>query len=102
MYRKIGEGMRVCIIRNAELKSNAGMLRIIDALIDINSVFTVTRNRDSNHKDSIIKKNISYKNKYIDNYEIQLNTKMGQGIKNIFNLVYYQWILFRWLLLNND
>src|SRR5699024_9136543 len=44
--------------------------------------------------------NIFYQKHSFLNYEIQLNTEMGKGIKNVFNLLLYQIIVFLHLFKN--
>lgn len=95
--------MKVCIIRNAEVKSNAGILRIIDALSNNkNEIIILTRKRlDINPYVNIIKRNFYVNNYSVHNYELQLLGEVGRGIKNIFNLLNYQFNLFIWLIKNN-
>lgn len=94
--------MRVCIIRNAEAKSNAGIIRIMDALIDIEAKpITLTRSRFSKKKNGkFLYKPFRYKDQLISNYELQFKTDMGRGIRNIFQLILYQISTIFWLLKN--
>ncbi|MFD2131640.1 hypothetical protein ACFSKI_10510 [Pseudogracilibacillus auburnensis] len=94
--------MRVCIIRNAEASSNAGLFRIIDALMDIEAKpLTLTRSRFSKSKSGkFIYKPFKYQEQSIPNYELQFKTDFGRGIRNIFQLVLFQFFTILWLLKN--
>jgi glycosyltransferase involved in cell wall biosynthesis len=85
--------MKVCIIRNATVEKNAGLIRIIDALVDKHTIILITRSRDQLSNQKIQKKSFSYKGNNIENIQINLPTEMGKGIKNIINLFYYQMLL---------
>jgi len=94
--------MTVCIIRNAEAETNAGIIRVVDALLDINIMpLTLTRTRFSeiNNK-RIILKNFHHNKTIIKNYELQLKTDMGKGIRNISPLIAYQYLTLTWLIKN--
>ncbi|MGJ9458091.1 glycosyltransferase family 4 protein [Oceanobacillus sp. CF4.6] len=96
--------MRVCIIRNAEAESNAGIFRIIDALIDLEmKPFTLTRSRFSNSKSGQFSyKPFKYKEQTIPNYEMEFKTGFGRGVRNLFQLVFYQLFTLLWLLKNKN
>jgi len=94
--------MKVCIIRNAELETNAGMIRIVDALLEQGKELVVlsrTRTKKDKYK-MYNKKFFEYNDRKVLNYEIQLNAKMGKGLKNIWNLIVYQVFVFMWLVRN--
>jgi glycosyltransferase involved in cell wall biosynthesis len=95
--------MRVCIIRNAEARSNAGIIRIMDALIDKDAKpITLTRSRFSERKNGkFLYKPFKYKNQLISNYEMQFKTDMGRGIRNLFQLILYQILITLWLMKNS-
>lgn len=94
--------MRVCIIRNAEARTNAGMMRIVDALSHGGYIHCLlSRSRYVNPVDKkVIRKDIMYKGNNVANYEIQLPGETGKGISNIFQLFRYQIIVFKWLISN--
>ncbi|MBO1003220.1 glycosyltransferase family 4 protein [Pseudogracilibacillus auburnensis] len=94
--------MRVCIIRNAEASSNAGLFRITDALMDIEAKpLTLTRSRFSKSMSGkFIYKPFKYQEQSIPNYELQFKTDFGRGIRNIFQLVLYQFFTTLWLIKN--
>jgi glycosyltransferase involved in cell wall biosynthesis len=94
--------MRICIIRNAEARTNAGIMRIIDVLIDGGyDACILSRNRYVNNVEQrIIKKTITYKENILTNYEIQLPAETGRGLRNLFQLVIYQFIVLKWLISN--
>ena len=91
--------MRVCITINAEAKTNALIARITNALEHGNyNIRLVTRNRFINEKGNV--KLLKYKTMQneVSNYEIRLYSELGRGLLNLFQLVYYQFLLFKWLL----
>lgn len=95
--------MRICITRNAEARTNAAIARIVNALMSTeNEICLLTRTRYNNNKARVIKSKYSIDGKRIPNYEIQLKAKMGRGLKNIFNLLHFQIIVFKWFLKNSD
>jgi len=90
--------MKICIIRNSEGPMNAQLIRIGTALNKTdNEFFFLTRNRDSDSDQKIIKKEIEIQGTKIVNYEIQLPAMIGGGIKNIVPLIKYNNILYDWL-----
>ncbi|TQQ83945.1 glycosyltransferase [Peptacetobacter hominis] len=94
--------MRICVIRNAEAEITTSFYRIVDAIIDSgNTPVILSRNRECSEI-SINKKEYIFKDKPIDNYEINIPAKRGAGLKNIFQLVIYQYILLKWLKQNRD
>jgi len=96
--------MKVGILRNAEAKSNAGILRITDALVDIGiKPVIISRSRFINgQKKRYINKSIEYKGQSIPNYEMQIETEFGRGLKNLYQLIQYQLFTLIWLLQNKD
>lgn len=96
--------MNVCVIRNAEAKSNSDIIRSIDAFttLDMNPVLlTRSRKKRSNNKKIIITE-MTYKKSNIQNHEIQLESEMDTGINNIFKLFKYQCIVLMWLFRNRN
>lgn len=94
--------MKVCIVRNAEIKTNASMLRILDALLSSGrDCILLTRSRFKANK-GIKKKEYYHKNKIIDNYEINIKTRSGRGLINIFQLLLYQFTVFKWMIANKN
>jgi hypothetical protein len=94
-------GKRICIIRNAESKTNASMIRMMDALLESGyscSLLTRTRYTDKN---GITEKTHLHKNTAVPNAEIALKQEDGRGLGNIFQLLRYQWTVFIWLLKNH-
>lgn len=95
--------MRICIIRNSEGPMNAQLIRIGTALSKTdNDFFFVTRNRDSNSNEKVLKKTMNIDGKEFINYEIQLPQMIGGGVKNIVPLMNYGKILYQWLKENRD
>lgn len=96
--------MKVGIIRNAEAEANAGIIRITDALVDMGAKpIIISRSRfNENHKDRFIKKIFKHKTQQIPNFEMQIQTKVGRGMKNILQLFMYQFYTLRWLLKNRE
>lgn len=87
--------MKITILRNALLEKNAGLYRIITALIDENEISVISRNREKTSKAKIEKRTIE--NKIFNHIEIIYESKMGSGIKNLSNLINYQFKLFKLL-----
>lgn len=97
--------MKVCIVRNAELESNANMQRVINAMhYAQNEALTISRNRamGKNEKKRFIKSNKKLYGKIVNDLEIQLFSERGGGIKNIFSLLKYQYYLFTCLRKNHQ
>lgn len=95
--------MKICIIRNSEGPMNAQLIRIGTALSKTdNDFFFVTRNRDANGEEKVIKKTLNIAGKNYINYEIQLPAMIGGGVKNIVPLMKYNEILYKWLKDNRD
>lgn len=97
--------MKVCIARNAEARTNAAIARIAHALEpEVNGVCLLTRNRFLERYGKIrkLKYKISDTGKEIPNYEMGLKSEPGKGIINIFQLVLYQYLVFKWLISNQD
>lgn len=93
--------MRVCIIRNAEARSNAGIYRIIDALTDMGAeTITLTRSRFADKSGKFLYKPFKYKGKKVSNFEFQYKTDVGRGLKSIFQLIIYQIMNTLWLIKN--
>lgn len=96
--------MNVFIIRNAEVYSNANMIRIIDALDSKFTLSIISRVREN--KPSILGKKIynatifELNEKKFDNYEIHLKSEMGKGLKNLVQLSIFQLLLFILLVRN--
>ena len=94
--------MNICIIRNAEAEITTSFYRIVDAVIESgNTPVILSRNREC-EKIEVKKKVYKFKDVDIDNYEINIPAKRGAGMKNIFQLAVYQWILLRWLKKNKN
>lgn len=94
--------MRICVIRNAEAEITTSFYRIVDAILDSgNTPILLSRNREANGI-SVDKKIYYFKDKEIDNYEINIPAKRGAGLKNIFQLIVYQYTLLKWLKNNRD
>lgn len=95
--------MKVCIIRNAEAKSNAGIYRIVDSLLDLGyKPITLTRSRFNNKSGKFSYKPFKFRGTDIENYELQYQTEVGRGIKSIFQLLIYQFTTTIWLLKNRN
>jgi glycosyltransferase involved in cell wall biosynthesis len=96
--------MKVCIIRNSEAETNAGIIRVIDALQDESyQISLLTRSRyDNGHTKKIKQQSISIKGKNLENFEIQLVSKTGRGLKNIFQLIVYELYVTYWLIKNRN
>lgn len=95
--------MKICIIRNSEGPMNAQLIRIGAALSKTdNDFFFVTRNRDANGEEKVIKKTLNIAGQNYINYEIQLPAMIGGGVKNIVPLMKYNEILYKWLKDNQD
>lgn len=95
--------MKICIIRNSEGPMNAQLIRIGTALSKTNNdFFFITRSRDADSDEKVIKKSLNIAGKNIPNYEIQLPAIIGGGIKNIVPLMKYNKILYNWLKNNRD
>lgn len=94
--------MKICIVRNAESRTNASIIRVLDALLsNKKKVILLTRSR-YNEKNGIIKKHHIHEEEKINNYEINIKGKTGRGFLNIFNLIYYQFVVFKWLLSHKE
>jgi len=94
--------VRVCVIRNSQAESNAGLMRVIDALLDNNvDPIILSRTRFNRvNKGEYIHKSFKYKKHIITNYELQLESEMGKGISNIYKLIAFQWLTLTFLLKN--
>jgi len=91
--------VKVCIIRNAEVESNASMNRIIDALLSID-IECVVLSRSRYKNKGLIRKQYRIKNKAVETYEIQIKTEFGRGLSGIFQLIRYQFNVLKWLIKN--
>lgn len=96
--------MNVCVIRNAEAESNSDIIRSIDAFSHLGiNLLLLTRTRSTEfHRHEVLKKSLNYNDKLIDNYEIQMNSEMDKGLKNLFKLFKYQMKVAFWLIKNRD
>src|SRR5690625_5294449 len=96
--------MKVGILRNAEAKSNAGILRITDALIEMGvKPVIISRSRfNEGYKRGFINKSFEYRDQTIDNYEMQIHTELGRGLKNLYQLFLYEFSTLIWLLKNKE
>ncbi len=95
--------MKICITRNAEARTNASMARVADALLSTeNEICLLTRSRYCDDKTKIVESKYKYNKVNIPNYEIQLKAQTGRGMKNIFQLIHFQFLLVKWLLTNSD
>lgn len=95
--------MRVCITRNAEASTNADIARVSSALINqVSEIILLTRNRYSKRNFGIKMIDHYVDCKKVPNYEISIKSKPGKGLSNIFQLFFYQIVLFCWLLKNRD
>lgn len=93
--------MKVCIIRNAELDTNANMIRVVTALSSSGiTPIVLSRSRFKSSKKYVQKKDVIINDILVENWEIQILSNMGSGIKNIFQLIKYQIIVFVWLVKN--
>ncbi|OLS02625.1 glycosyltransferase family 4 protein [Tissierella creatinophila] len=94
--------MKVCIIRNAEARTNASLKRVISGVLSSgNTPILLTRSRYSKEK-GVFKREYSQENELIDNYEINIKAQTGRGLSNIFQLLNYQFVVLKWLLKNKD
>ena len=91
--------MRVCVIRNAEIDNNAGLIRIVDSISENNNIILITRSRYGEFS-KIKNKKFKYKNNEFENIEINLRKENGRGLLSLLNLFFYQLILFFTLLKN--
>lgn len=95
--------MNVLIVRNSDFSTNASMKRIVDALLELNyNVIILSRVRKTNCDEKIIKKIATVNNVEIENYEVQLSSNTGEGMKNISTLFEYQCIIRNWMSDNHD
>lgn len=95
--------MQVCIVRNSELENNPGLLRVLDAMITGNYIPVVLSRSRHKSKGSIVKPKIHRKNNQeVVNNSIEIPAERGKGLSNMFNLICYQFIVFLWLIINNN
>ena len=67
--------MKVCICRNAEAITNAALARVSDALCEeFDDICILSRNRYSDEKRGVKKKEYKIDDRIIDNYEIVLKS----------------------------
>lgn len=90
--------LKIFILRNALLNKNAGLHRIITALIKYNEISVISRNREISTETK--KEERLFNENTFQHYEIAYLAKMGTGIKNIFNLINYQFKLYKLLKTN--
>lgn len=77
--------MKVCMIRNAEARTNASLKRVVAGVLSSgNKEILLTRSRYSEEK-GIFKKEYFQESQYIDNYEININAQTGRGLVNVFS-----------------
>jgi glycosyltransferase involved in cell wall biosynthesis len=89
--------MNICLIRNAEFRTNASMQRIATALNSINHFcYIISRNRESKAKSNHSK---SHDNKK-EIIEINLESKYGKNLLGAFNVFFYQFNILKLLLRN--
>lgn len=94
--------MKVCIIRNAEARTNASLKRVVAGVLSSgNKAILLTRSRYSEEK-GIFKKEYFQESQYIDNYEINIKAQTGRGLVNVFQLLNYQFMVLKWLNKNKD
>ncbi len=94
--------MKVCIIRNAEARTNASLKRVVSGVLaSANTPVLLTRSRYSD-KNGVVKKDYYQEGQLIDNYEINIEARPGRGLVNIFQLLKYQRSVYRWLKENRD
>ncbi len=95
--------MKVCIARNAEARTNADIARVADALNGkADAICLLTRNRNKIKGTRIKKIGYYINDTKILNYEINIKSELGKGLSNIFQLFFFQTVLFWWLLKNRD
>lgn len=93
--------MKVCICRNAEAITNAALARVSDALCEeFDDICILSRNRYSDEKRGVKKKEYKIDDRIIDNYEIVLKSTPGKGMINIFQLIAFQIRVLIWFLQN--
>jgi len=93
----------VCITRNAEARTNAAIARIAVALEnEVESICLLTRNRYAGASGKIKEKKYRIINKTVENYEIELKSEPGKGLGNIFQLIIYMFLVFKWFLGNRN
>ncbi|MCR0567875.1 glycosyltransferase [[Clostridium] innocuum] len=90
--------MRVCVIRNADTSTNSNMMRAALAIHEgQNEVIFLSRNRKAHERKGFKKDTIDIQGQTFVDYTIQMNGKMGQGIKNLTNVFRYEFEVFKWL-----
>lgn len=93
--------MKVCISRNAEARTNAALARVSDALCEeFDDICILSRNRYSDEKRGVKKKEYKINGRIIENYEIILKSTPGKGMINIFQLIAFQIRILIWFLQN--
>lgn len=81
--------MRICVIKNAESEKISAVYRVVNAILeDGHECIILSRNRKRN-SNGIHKKTIEINDKIVDVYEISIESEIGGGLKNIFNLTKY-------------
>jgi glycosyltransferase involved in cell wall biosynthesis len=95
--------MKVCITRNAEARTNASIARVSSALQhQVDDVCLLTRNRFTNEIGSINELKYNTSDCEFINYEIGLKSEQGKGLVNIFQLILFQFFVFKWFLKNQE
>lgn len=95
--------MKICIVRNAEGKTNAAIARIAFAMAPYaDELCLLTRNRFTDGYKGIRELEYEIESRIIANYEIALRSGMGKGIFNIFKLIQYQYFTIKWLIKNSN
>lgn len=93
--------MKVFVLRNARLESNAGFLRVIDAnLKNGHEPSIISRKRKKESAQSLHQESYRYQGEEMDNRVIAIDAQRGAGLKNILPLIKYQFFLF-YLLIKN-
>lgn len=95
--------LKICIIRNAEAKTNASMMRVVDALTsEGHEIILLSRSRENiSSTKKYISKDFTFKGNRIKNIEIQLPFEYGKS-KSVTNPLKYMYLVMKWLYANRQ
>lgn len=95
--------MKICVMRNDVVMTNASMQRVITALTETDNTISVfSRSRDRGLKNGITKKKVDINNLTIPNYELVIGGKPARGLRNLFQLILLEIRTLLWLLFSRN
>ncbi|ABV33740.1 glycosyltransferase [Pseudothermotoga lettingae] len=85
----------IIIAYQVEIESNSLFQKLAKSFSEKLNVIAFGVSRHANKKNELQYRKIRFKDKEISYFEVSTNLRSGQGIKNLFGTVGYQFLLFR-------